>query len=119
MVNMNSKGDEEADIESEYLIGSGEKHTGLSGIPTSLQDLQRYKQTIPVCDMLVLFFTWIGLFVFSLMKGGHGAPSILGIECGTFEYWGLYAISVPFFVCITMYFGFKTVDRHRQMQSAG
>lgn len=37
-----------------------------------------------LCDVGVLSLTWLSLIFVSLVKGGHGASSVVGIECGRF-----------------------------------
>lgn len=48
----------------------------------SLEKLKKYRRGVPYGDMFVLFFTWVGLVLFSMLKGGHGSPSVIGLQCG-------------------------------------
>ncbi|RHY22956.1 hypothetical protein DYB36_013034 [Aphanomyces astaci] len=79
-----------------------------------LEELHEYKRSIPWGDLSVLLVAWIGLFAYSILKGGHGAPSIIGLVCGS-----LTMLAFPFFVSVTSYFGFKILHRHELMQSCG
>ncbi|KAF0734602.1 hypothetical protein AaE_009134 [Aphanomyces astaci] len=85
----------------------------------ALEELHEYKRSIPWGDLSVLLVAWIGLFAYSILKGGHGAPSIIGLVCGSMAYWSLTMLAFPFFVSVTSYFGFKILHRHELMQSCG
>ncbi|ETW01851.1 hypothetical protein H310_06421 [Aphanomyces invadans] len=84
-----------------------------------MDDLHEYKRSIPWGDLSVLLVAWLGLFAYSILKGGHGAPSVIGLVCGSMAYWSLTVLAFPFFVSVTTYFGFKILHRHELMQSHG
>lgn len=117
--------DEDLDLsdnasEDETLMNAGVKKTDLlTDHMPSLEELQAYRRRIPYGDMAVLFLTWIGLVLFSLAKGGHGSPSIIGLACGSVSYWMLVAISFPFFALATLYFGLKIARVHRFLRASG
>eukprot|EP00298_Acanthocystis_sp_HF-20_P010054 c18644_g1_i2.p1 GENE.c18644_g1_i2~~c18644_g1_i2.p1 ORF type:complete len:483 (+),score=179.39 c18644_g1_i2:31-1449(+) len=53
-------------------------------------------------DMLVLsFLTWVVIFILSLLKGGHGAPSVAGIACGSGGFWVTNILSILSMALIT------------------
>ena len=55
---------------------------GKSGTAVTIEELKKSRRRVPWADMGVLFLTWIVLVVFSMAKGGHGSPSIIGLTCG-------------------------------------
>uniref|UniRef100_K3W6R7 Membrane transporter protein n=1 Tax=Globisporangium ultimum (strain ATCC 200006 / CBS 805.95 / DAOM BR144) TaxID=431595 RepID=K3W6R7_GLOUD len=109
-----------SDNEDESLINSGVKKTMIvSGPVRSVDELTELHNRIPYGDLSVLFLTWIGLVLFSMAKGGHGSPSVVGLTCGSFAYWLLIALSFPFFAGATLYFGVKICKFHMHLQAAG
>lgn len=134
-----------SDNEDESLINSGVKKTMIgSGPVRSVDELSAVRRRVPYGDLFVLFLTWVGLVLFSMAKGGHGSPSVIGLACGRYEacvelfpsytksvassrscsccsvaYWMLIAVSFPFFAGATMYFGVKICRFHMQLQAAG
>lgn len=113
--------DSDVASEDEALINAGVKKLVISsaGPQRSVDELTALRNRVPYGDLAVLFLTWVGLVLFSMMKGGHGSPSIIGLSCGGFGYWVLIALAFPLFACATAYFGFKIVRFHRQLQAAG
>ncbi|KAF1792329.1 Thioredoxin-like fold [Phytophthora cactorum] len=49
----------------------------------SVEEIAKARRTVPIADMGVLLLTWVGLVLFSMAKGGHGTPSVIGLSCGT------------------------------------
>ncbi|OWZ10141.1 hypothetical protein PHMEG_00017053 [Phytophthora megakarya] len=82
----------------------------------SVEEIAKARRTVPMVDMGVLFLTWIGLVLFSMVKGGHGTPSVIGLSCGSIGYWLLIIVSFPFFVSVTVYFGMKISRFHTMLQ---
>ncbi|OQS06739.1 hypothetical protein THRCLA_01235 [Thraustotheca clavata] len=105
--------------EDDFLMGHGSKMTLKSGETLSLDSLMRFRTTIPWRDLTILFFAWLGLVLFSMLKGGHGTPSVIGLVCGSSMYWLLTIMSFPFFVAVTVVFGLKIAARHQVMQNYG
>ncbi|GAB9476490.1 Membrane protein [Globisporangium polare] len=109
-----------SDNEDESLINAGvKKRVIVSGPVRSVDELTELRNRVPFADLTVLFFTWVGLVLFSMAKGGHGSPSVIGLACGSFSYWLLIALSFPFFAGSTLYFGAKIARFHTQLQAAG
>lgn len=98
---------------------SKESLDGSDGETPTLDDFSHYKTSIPYSDLTVLLMIWCGLFLFTLLKGGHGTPSIAGIECGSTTYALLTAFSFVFFIMSTAYFGRKIVHQHTLMRNTG
>ena len=105
--------------DEECLVQPGSK-TSYGNEPTlNLEDIKNIRRQVPWYNLGILLFAWTGLFIFSLLKGGHGAASIIGVECGTMAYWNLYGIIIPFFVLVTMVLGMKTLRLHSAMHLVG
>ncbi|EQC36263.1 hypothetical protein SDRG_06368 [Saprolegnia diclina VS20] len=85
----------------------------------SLSSLLAFRKFVPWGDLTILFFAWFGLLLFSMLKGGHGAPSVIGLDCGSAAYWLLTTLSLPFFVGVTAIFGLKIAARHEALQAFG
>ncbi|KAF0697242.1 Aste57867_12070 [Aphanomyces stellatus] len=105
--------DDEASLLPSDKRGLEKPHQDLGEMQT------KYKQSVPWGDLSVLFLAWLGLFVYSMLKGGHGAPSIVGMVCGSTAYWSLTVLVFPFFAAVTSYFGVKVLHRHELMQRYG
>ncbi|CAI5725517.1 hypothetical protein KXD40_002107 [Peronospora effusa] len=84
----------------------------------SVEEIAKARRTVPMTDMGVLFLTWIGLVLFSMAKGGHGTPSVIGLLCGSIGYWMLTILSFPFFMSVTIHFGKKISQFHTMLQSS-
>ncbi|EGZ28027.1 hypothetical protein PHYSODRAFT_469591 [Phytophthora sojae] len=84
----------------------------------SVEEIAKARRTVPMADMGVLFLTWVGLVLFSMAKGGHGTPSVIGLSCGSFGYWSLIVVSFPFFMGVTIYFGMKISRFHAMLQAS-
>ncbi|CAI5711613.1 unnamed protein product [Hyaloperonospora brassicae] len=84
----------------------------------SVREIAKARRTVPLADMGVLLLTWTGLVLFSLAKGGHDMPSMIGLSCGSAGYWLLTLASFPFFVSVTIYFGIKISRFHTMLQAS-
>ncbi|GLD91566.1 hypothetical protein PINS_up000099 [Pythium insidiosum] len=106
--------------EEETLMNAGVKKSELlvDHMPT-LEELSQYRRQVPFGDVFVLFLTWIALVLFSLAKGGHGSPSVIGLSCGSFGYWSLIAVTFPFFAAVTVYYGRKISKVHTFLRASG
>ena len=49
----------------------------------------------PIIKILILILCWLIIFTLSLLRGGEGAPSIIGIEMCSVTYWVLVGLSFP------------------------
>ncbi|OQS01100.1 hypothetical protein ACHHYP_01827 [Achlya hypogyna] len=106
--------------EDDFLMRpSAKKATGSGGSTLSLANLLQFRKYVPWGDLTILLFAWFGLVLFSMLKGGHGAPSVVGLVCGSSMYWFLTLMSFPFFVAVTAVFGLKIAGRHDAMQAYG
>ncbi|KAG2514196.1 hypothetical protein BBO99_00008651 [Phytophthora kernoviae] len=105
------------DSENESLVNAVFKKTASVKF-LSVEQIAKARRTVPMADMGVLFLTWIGLVLFSMAKGGHGTPSVIGLACGSIGYWLLILVSFPFFMSVTIYFGMKVSRFHTMLQAS-
>lgn len=60
---------------------------------------------VPYIKILILFFSWLIIATLSLLKGGHGEASVVGVPPCGWIYWGLISISFPIILVITLLIG--------------
>lgn len=60
-------------------------------------------------SLMNLCGTWILVMGLSMLKGGHGAPSLFGVTCGTPGYWAVVLLNVPVLLCLTSRSGTQLV----------
>jgi hypothetical protein len=60
-------------------------------------------------SLMNLCGTWVLVMGLSMLKGGHGAPSLLGVTCGTPGYWAVVLLNVPVLLCLTSRSGTQLV----------
>ena len=66
-------------------------------------DMRQY----PMEKIMGLVIMWIGLFVLTLMKGGQGVDSIVGITCESPMYAVLIAVQFLWMFGIALFYGLK------------
>jgi len=66
-----------------------------------------------------LAFTWLCVMALSALKGGHGAPSLLGVTCGSPGYWGVVLFNVPVLTALTYFAGKRLIARHERRVACG
>eukprot|EP00696_Hemimastix_kukwesjijk_P019187 gnl/Hemi2/8397_TR2901_c0_g1_i1.p1 gnl/Hemi2/8397_TR2901_c0_g1~~gnl/Hemi2/8397_TR2901_c0_g1_i1.p1 ORF type:complete len:517 (+),score=107.87 gnl/Hemi2/8397_TR2901_c0_g1_i1:45-1595(+) len=62
--------------------------------------------------ILVLSAVWAGMIFLSLLRGGHHAPSIAGVACGSGSFWFLTVLTVSFLGGVTWLLGQRLRARH-------
>jgi len=98
-------GDEDS-VESDFLINK------------MLVDIQKKESQIPWLKFLVLVLLEIGMVVLILLKGGNGS-SIVGIECGSWQYWALVAASFPYLAIFVAIFAKVLNVEHEKKLAVG
>ena len=73
----------------------------------------------PYSALLSLLRTWVCCMALSALKGGHGAPSLLGVSCGSPGYWGVVGLNVPVLGLLTWLAGRQLTARHRRRVACG
>ncbi|KAL1530561.1 hypothetical protein AB1Y20_001462 [Prymnesium parvum] len=56
---------------------------------------------LPPASIFSILRAWVVVFSLGLLKGGHGAPSILGLQCGSPIFFLVVAANVPILVGLT------------------
>lgn len=85
-----------------------------SQIPTdkSLADLERDERSLHCKPVLLLAVAWGATVLLAVLKGGHGAPGIAGVECGGALYWLLAWLILPLMVAVAIAQGKSMVAQH-------
>ena len=73
----------------------------------------------PWGSLFKLSRVWIVCMGLSMLKGGHGAPSLLGVTCGTPGYWGVVLLNFPVLGFLTWLAGRSLTKRHQKLVSIG
>ena len=77
---------------------ASESTTESQGVPQDEKALAKEvdaESAFPWGSLLKLVRTWLAVMGLSLLKGGHGAPSLLGVSCGTPGYWAVVLLNIP------------------------
>ena len=67
-----------------------------------LRRIREEERVVPTRKLIVLSVAWCGILFLSLLKGGHGAPSLVHIKGCSAAYWGVVAMTFPFLIIITV-----------------
>ena len=73
----------------------------------------------PWGTMLTLARTWLVVLGLALLKGGHGAPSLLGVKCGTAGYYGVVLLNVPVLALLSWSAGRRLIAAHLRKVAIG
>merc|ERR1719163_956132 len=66
-----------------------------------------------------LMRTWFIVLGMALLKGGHGAPSLVGVTCGSLGYWGVVLLNIPVLGAITYFSGQGLTAEHKKKEALG
>ncbi|EFC49530.1 predicted protein [Naegleria gruberi] len=85
-----------------------------------LQQMYESEKRTPFGKVIVLFICWMTVFTLSLLKGGHGAPSIIPsvTQCSV-GYWILTALSFPLLGAMTLGIVFYLLKKHERKVQIG
>lgn len=85
-----------------------------------LQQMYEAEKRTPFGKVIVLFVCWMTVFTLSLLKGGHGAPSIIPsvTQCSV-GYWILTALSFPLLGAMTLGIVFYLLKKHERKVQIG
>ena len=85
-----------------------------------LQAIYEAEKRTPFLKIVVLFTCWMTVFVLSLLKGGHGTPSILpGVTRCSVGYWILTVLSFPILGAMTLGIVFYLLKKHERKAQLG
>ncbi|KAK1946950.1 Sulfite exporter TauE/SafE family protein 3 [Phytophthora citrophthora] len=97
---------------SDALLGGLDKHDFGTFVSDDDQMLERRKaieqremRVLPLKYIVPLVLSWLVVLIQSMLRGGHGAPSIIGITCGSTDYWLLTMLPLLILVAITLWVG--------------
>ena len=105
-------------ISQQDALAAGEK----LGVPVDEKALAAEiarESRFPWGSMALLGRTWLAVMALSMLKGGHGAPSLLGVTCGTLGYWLVVLLNVPVLSLLTWLSGRAFSLRHLHLTSIG
>eukprot|EP00007_Cunea_sp_BSH-02190019_P008149 CAMPEP_0174233258 /NCGR_PEP_ID=MMETSP0417-20130205/3343_1 /TAXON_ID=242541 /ORGANISM="Mayorella sp, Strain BSH-02190019" /LENGTH=570 /DNA_ID=CAMNT_0015311435 /DNA_START=144 /DNA_END=1852 /DNA_ORIENTATION=+ len=74
---------------------------------------------IPWVKFGLLGLVWLGMVVMVIFKGGSGAPSIIGVECGSWAYWLIIFLMYPYLIGITGFFAYRLYHLHLRKIAVG
>jgi len=74
---------------------------------------------IPWIRFIVLLILEGGMLTLILLKGGTAGESVIGVECGTWQYWVLVAASFPYLFIFVMIVGKLLNREHRKKVAVG
>ncbi|KAG7389584.1 hypothetical protein PHYBOEH_007402 [Phytophthora boehmeriae] len=67
----------------------------------------REARVLPLEYTLPLVLSWAVILVQSLLRGGHGAPSAIGVVCDSANYWMLTLLPLTILVAISLWVGYR------------
>eukprot|EP00298_Acanthocystis_sp_HF-20_P010053 c18644_g1_i1.p1 GENE.c18644_g1_i1~~c18644_g1_i1.p1 ORF type:complete len:357 (+),score=130.27 c18644_g1_i1:17-1087(+) len=59
------------------------------------------ERKVPINLLVLSGLTWLVIFLLTILKGGHGAPSVAGVDCGSAGFWILNILCVISMVVVT------------------
>ena len=68
---------------------------------------------------LQLMCTWVIVLGLALLKGGHGAPSLANVPCGSLGYWGVVGLNFPVLAALTAIAARSALRTHRRRVEIG
>ena len=74
---------------------------------------------VPVGKVLLVVFVWVCIFVLAMVRGGHGAESILGIKRCTMPYWMATLAVYPICIAVTVWVGSQLRASHTRKVALG
>ena len=97
---------------STSLLGAAGKRDFGSFAPDDDQISMRRKaierqemRTLPLKYVIPLVISWLVVLIQSMLRGGHGAPSIIGVACNSASYWMVTFLPLSILVAITLWVG--------------
>jgi uncharacterized membrane protein YfcA len=69
--------------------------------------LEADMRQFPKEKILALLLVWVVLFILTLLRGGKGVPSLIGVTCESVWYGVLIAMQFTWLLCAVVFFGRK------------
>ncbi|KAF4319565.1 hypothetical protein BBO99_00004644 [Phytophthora kernoviae] len=99
---------------SDTLLGKLDKHDFGTFTSDDDQNVQRRNavekremRLFPLKYILPLVFSWLVVLAQSMLRGGHGAPSVIGVACSSPDYWMITFLPMLILVMITFWVGYQ------------
>lgn len=89
------------------LFRDGSSPTSEPGTPTALLTLGTSQLFFKIRGLVLCLF---GACILTVLRGGGAAPSPIGVQCGSLDFWGLY------FVCFPWVLGYGMIVRRRLLK---
>ncbi|KAL6061845.1 Membrane transporter protein, variant 2 [Balamuthia mandrillaris] len=101
--------DEEEGESHSYEVSDWDKRGSDDTLEVASEELREIRiqesSFMPWREWTFLALTWLGIIVFSILKGGGTEKSIAGIECGSLVYWLVIFLSVSYLLLLTWIYG--------------
>ena len=81
-----------------------------------VKKIMNKEKNTPISKLFVLVLCWVIIFTLTLLRGGHGAPSVIGVSLCSPTYWVIFALMFPLMFAITFMVGWYLVKKHNERQ---
>ncbi|KAG8463396.1 hypothetical protein KFE25_004907 [Diacronema lutheri] len=92
---------------------------GLDKRDSALSIMVAKEGELPWDYLFMLARVWAIVVLLALLKGGHGMPSILGLQCGSPLYWAVVVSALPALFLLSKQGAGVVCQRHRHLVSVG
>jgi len=116
--NLLSGGKPSDDDEAEGAEGGGGAQFGRAR-EAALEAEHAAEARVPWQQGFELLRAWAVVFLLALLKGGHGAPSLLGVSCGSLGYWATVSLNFPVLALLTVFAARSRLGTHERRLSMG
>eukprot|EP00308_Calcidiscus_leptoporus_P004460 CAMPEP_0119370574 /NCGR_PEP_ID=MMETSP1334-20130426/16928_1 /TAXON_ID=127549 /ORGANISM="Calcidiscus leptoporus, Strain RCC1130" /LENGTH=491 /DNA_ID=CAMNT_0007387667 /DNA_START=191 /DNA_END=1666 /DNA_ORIENTATION=+ len=107
------------DTSQTFELGSGEATASADDVRDALQHERLAESGFPWGSAFNLLRTWLVVMALSLLKGGHGSPSLLGVRCGTLGYWLVVLLNIPVLGALSALSARRLLAQHRRRLELG
>ena len=104
-------------LDEDQLVRIEQENIDKEERQTYAKKLINAERSTPFMKLFILVMCWIIVFAITIMRGGHGAPSVLMIKHCSPWYWVLFAIMFPIMIVITVMVGIYLVKKHEERQA--
>ena len=81
--------------------------------------LREEANLFPLNKILIFIGIYLSLVFVVLAKGSGSGVSIFGIACGTWQYWMIVILTIPYFSAITYLIGASFMKNHQKRREIG
>ena len=72
------------------------------------------EKSTPFTKLFVLVLCWVIVFILTIVRGGHGAPSVFHIDHCSVWHWVLFAAMFPIMIAVSYMVGVYLVRKHKE-----